>query len=336
MLNPTKTLISWKYVKDDIAISEELKNQVEKDRKEVEDILSWKDKRKLLIIGPCSLDFQEPILEYAKRLKKLSEKVDDKIKVVMRAYSAKPRTTVWWKWMQFSWEFWSGNNVSHWLITSRKLMIEIVKIWLPIADELLYPSRLWYFADLVTYFAIWARSSENQAHREISSLLDIPVWLKNPTSWDLVVAVNSLIAARTDQHITFWWHEWDTQWNPHTHIILRWRNFMWKSEPNYQSDNIEKIKEIMDEKWVKSKIIVDLNHDNSWKQCLKQPEILNECLRDSDEIIAWFMCESYLIDWNQKAKEDNIEAIEKWKSITDPCLWWEKTEEMVTDLYSKL
>jgi len=335
MKNPTKTLISWKYVRDDISISEDLKKQVAKDTKEVQDILSWKDSRKLLIIWPCSMDFREPILEYAKRLKKISDKVDDKIKVVMRAYSAKPRTTVWWKGVQFSGEFWSDSCVSNWLIYSRELMIDILKIWLPIADELLYPSRLWYFKDLISYFAIWARSSENQSHREISSLLDIPVWLKNPTSWDLVVAVNSLIAARSDQHITFWWDEWDTDWNKSSHIILRWKNFMWKSEPNYSKENVDLVEELMNKKWLKSKIIIDLNHENSWKQCLEQPRILNESL-ENWEIIAWFMCESYLVDWNQSAKEDNVEAIEKWKSITDPCLWWEKTEEMVNDLYWKL
>lgn len=335
-MNPTKTLISWKYVVDDNPISEKLEKQVLKDTKEIEAILSGKDSRKLMIIWPCSMDFQEPVLEYAKRMKKLSDKVDDKIKIVMRAYSAKPRTTVWWKWMQFSWEFWSGNSVSHGLIYSRNLMIEILKIWLPIADELLYPSRLWYFKDLVSYFAIWARSSENQSHREISSLLDVPVWLKNPTSWDLIIAVNSLIAARTDQHITFWGSEWDTNWNKNSHIILRWRNYMWKSEANYSKESTNLLQEIMDKKWIKSKIIMDLNHDNSWKNCLKQPEILNEVLENSWDLVAGFMCESYLIDWNQGAKEDDISGIEKWKSITDACLWWEKTEKMINELYLKL
>lgn len=331
-----RTLTS-EEVKEQLPINEWLKNDILSWKKEINDILHWVSQKKLLIIWPCSMDFPETIIEYAHRLSDLKKRVWDKIFIVMRTYTSKPRTTVGWKWMIFWGEFWTDWNINDWILTSRKLMINIAKLGLPVADEMLYPDLINRFDDILSYIAIGARSSENQHHREVASGLNIPVWIKNPTSWDYNVTVNSLKAVRSSQDVLMDWIHFHSFGNQNAHIILRGSNLNWVSSPNISDEVISTIDQIMNKSWISSKYVIDLNHENSWKNWLKQHENLKTALNlNNSNRVAWFMVESYLKDWNQKAEWVELNNIEKWKSITDHCVGWEGTEELVETLYQYL
>ncbi len=328
-MNNIIKLNSIERVKKSLPISDELQSKIIWHKKEISDILLWKSDKKLLIIWPCSMDYKYPILDYANRLKTISDKISDKIKVVMRTYTWKPRTTVWRKGMLYNWEHWSNWNINDGIMLSRELMIAINKIWLPVADELLYPNLIWYTDDLVSYLAVWARSVENQSHREVASWLDIPIWLKNPTSWDMLVLVNSLISVRTEQDLIINGRHVCSQWNENSHIVLRWSCLNWDVKSNISVEDIDNIKSIMRKVPILSKIIVDLNHDNSWKNWYNQQNNLLKVLELSDPDIVWLMIESYIYDWNQNANSLSHNEIIRWKSITDHCLWIDKTSELI-------
>lgn len=327
-------LITPEELKQEIKLSKEEIKQVINHQQQISNILNWKDSRKLIIAWPCSMDFKESIINYWQQLKILQKKYENKALFVMRTYDSKPRTTVWWKWMIQWWEFWSKANINEWLRNSRKIMKEIISLWLPVANELLYPWIYSYQNDILSYIAIGARSSEDQWHRELASAIETPVGVKNPTSWDTQITANSLIASRSEQPIFIPWMPSYSQWNPNSHIILRWANFNWESYPNISDEFINRVNKILQEKWISTKYIIDLNHDNSWKNADLQIENMriSKKLKNFDKI-AGFMVESYLFDGNQKADENNLESIEKWKSITDPCISIEKLEVLIKELF---
>jgi 3-deoxy-7-phosphoheptulonate synthase len=302
-------------------------------RNQIRNIFEWKDNRKILIIWPCSADFEDSLYEYAKFLAKIRDEVKDKILIVMRYYTEKPRTTTGWKWMvQNQW----------WIEDVRRIWINLInKYKLPLANELLYPHLLKYFDDIYTYLAIWARSTENQYHREISSWLHIPVWMKNPTSWDIKIMVNSIIAWRTPQTYTDTRHIYETKWNSFVHWVLR----LWQNWPNYSVSHIQEAYDLMIKKGIKNpSLIIDTSHDNckdkSWK---KHPEWQIEtlekvidwikCSPELSEVVKWFMVESYLFDWKQ---DENVPDPVHWLSLTDPCIWKEETKELICEMYENL
>lgn len=327
MLTKITTLVSPEELKSAMPTDKYIEDKISWWRKEFQDIIHDRSKKKVLIVWPCSMDWEDTLLEYAQRLKKISDKVEDKIMIIMRAYNAKPRTTVGWKWMIYDHE---------WIRLSRKIFWKINEIGLPIANELLYPDILPYYDDLLTYVVIWARNCENQQHREICSGLNIPVGMKNPTSWDPDISVNNIIAVHSPQQALIWWTIYKTEWNPDAHIVLRWSKFMWESKSNIDQESINKLEEVMRKKWVESKYIIDLNHDNSWGDWLMQPEILIDTLKLETDKLIWWMCESYMFDWNQKVSDENISKAVKWLSLTDKCLGIEKTEKMILDLYERI
>ncbi len=320
-------------IKKQLPLSDDLKSMVIESRKEISDIISWKSNKKLLIIWPCSMDFEESILEYAKQLKKISDEYKDHVYVVMRTYTSKPRSVVWWKWMIYNWEFWSWWDINEWIKKSRKIIIDILKLWLPVTDEMLYPNIYPYFDDIFSYMSIWARSCENQIHREVSSLLTIPVWIKNPISGDLNVLINSLISVRSPQQVLLWNNFYMSDGNPNSHIILRWSNWFWESVSNIE--DIPELDNLMSDKKIKSWIIVDLNHDNSWKDWSRQLDNLRDIMKMKNKLIRWFMVESYIEDWNQKIWEDS-KLVKRWLSLTDSCIWLNKTKQLFLELYSGL
>ncbi len=322
-------LPSLEKIKKQIPLDKKLVEKIKQDRQEIKNIILWKDDRKLIVVWPCSVDFEDSILDYARRLKKISDKVQDKYKIVMRTYTAKPRTTIWWKGVLYNGELGSKWNLADGVVFARKLMKQIIQIWLAIADEMLYPELIPYFDDILSYVAIWARSSENQSHREVGSGLDIALGVKNPTSGDLQVTVNSLIATRSVQQALLDKKQYRTEGNPYAHILLRGSNFDGLSKPNLDKNSIEKLKNILNKKWIKTKIIIDLNHDNSAKNGLKQPENMKKLLEMKDADIVGYMIESYIYDGNQKLDEEDIWAIKKGLSVTDHCLGIEKLEKML-------
>jgi 3-deoxy-7-phosphoheptulonate synthase len=321
-------------MKEKYGLSESAKNNLVKHKSELEDIFTWKDDRKILIIGPCSADFEESLYEYSEFLSGLQKKVEDKIKIVMRFYTWKPRTVWGWKGLQNSVP-WDKPDLSSGIENSRRIAINIIKKYnIPLADELLHPQLVNYFDDIFSYFAVWARSTENQFHREVISGLDIPVWMKNPSSGDIWIMCNSIKAWQTPSTYVIWKKIYSTIWNNLTHWILRWGSF-W---PNYSLKNIEQSFELT-KNINNPALIIDCNHSNSWKKWEKQVSIMEEVIGNIqwnklEKFVKWFMIESYLYDWRQDF--ENIDTVKKWLSLTDPCVGKEWTIKLVESLYEKL
>ncbi len=305
--------------------------------KEVAEVFEGKDNRMILVIGPCSADSEEPVIEYIHRLARLQEAVKDKILMIPRIYTNKPRTTGdGYKGMVHQPNPNEKPDMIKGLMAIRHLHIKaITDTGLSSADEMLYPDNYYYLSDVLSYVAVGARSVENQQHRLVASGIEIPVGMKNPTSGDISVMLNSITAAQHPQ--TFISRGWEvtTDGNPLTHAILRGSvDSKGRSHPNYHYEDLINLYEEYFERGLKNMgLIVDTNHSNSGKQYLEQVRICKEVLhscRHSDDIkslVKGFMIESYLEDGCQKIG-DGIYG----KSITDPCLGWEKTERLVLDI----
>jgi 3-deoxy-7-phosphoheptulonate synthase len=299
---------------------------VESYREQIRKILTWEDSRKILIIWPCSADFEDSLNEYAEFLAKINDEVKDRIFIIMRFYTWKPRTINWWKWM-----------IQDGIKGVREMWIKLTeKHNLPLADEMLNPHLLDYVDDIYTYLAIWARSTENQYHREVSSWLYIPVWMKNPTSWNIEIMVNSIKAWQYSHTYNGTRQVYETEWNPFCHWILRW----WENWSNYSLEHILKAYHLMEKGIKNPSLIIDTSHDNWRINGVKHPEnqvnILKSVMKDIQEkpelldFVKWFMVESYLFDWKQ---DEKIEYPKHWLSLTDPCIWLEKTKELIYTMY---
>ena len=308
---------------------------------EIADIFSGKDHRLLLIIGPCSADREDAVIDYITRLIPVQEKVKDKILMVPRIYTNKPRTTGdGYKGIASQPNPLEQPDMVKGLITMRHMHVRAVnETGFTCADEMLYPGNDGYLADVLSYVAVGARSVENQQHRLVASGLAVPVGMKNPTSGDLSVMLNSITAAQHPHVLSYCGWEVETQGNPLAHAILRgYVDNTGRTCPNYHYEDLMGLYEQYQAKNLQNMaVIVDTNHANSGKRHLQQPRIVNEVMhacRHSSEIrsmVKGFMVESYLVDGNQKVEEGIY-----GKSITDPCLGWEKTEAMIYELAEQL
>ena len=304
---------------------------------EIRDILTGKDSRFLLIIGPCSADREDAVLEYCERLAKLQEAVSDKLVLIPRVYTNKPRTTGdGYKGLLHQPDPRKTSDMLEGVIAIRRLHTNVLaSTGLPTADEMLYPDNYRYLSDLLSYVAVGARSVENQEHRLTSSGIDIPVGMKNPTSGDISVMLNSIMAAQHPHTFIYRGWEVDTTGNPLAHAILRgYVNKHGESMPNYHFEELERLYNAYTAKGLQNMaLIVDANHANSAKKYQEQPRICKEVLhscRHSGEIksmVKGFMIESYLEPGCQKIG-DGVYG----KSITDPCLGWEETIRLVQDI----
>lgn len=316
---------------DDILVKKEIRDR------ELAAIISGKDDRLLLVIGPCSSDNEEAVLEYARRLAKLQQVVKDRIFMVMRVYTAKPRTNGdGYKGLVHQPDSKGAPSLINGIKAVRNLHYRVItETGMTTADEMLYPENLSLVDDLVSYIAIGARSVENQQHRFVSSGIDVPTGMKNPTSGNLNIMFNAMYAAQSEQHFLFNGEEVKTSGNPFAHAILRGSvNEYGKHQPNYYYDNLLDTIAMYEQMELENPvIIVDTNHDNSGKNYLDQVRIVKQTLfnRDwNDQIrhyVKGFMIESYLEDGRQD------EPIVFGKSITDPCLGWEKTEKMILEMH---
>ena len=303
----------------------------------LKNIFSGKDNRLLLVIGPCSADREDAVLDYISRLRRVQEKVADKIVIVPRIYTNKPRTTGdGYKGMLHQPDPNADENMLKGLIAIRKLHIKALnETGFSCADEMLYPENHLYLSDVLSYVAVGARSVENQFHRLTASGLDIPVGMKNPTSGDISVMLNSIMAAQHPHTFIYRGWEVDTTGNPLAHAILRgYVNKHGESMPNYHFEELERLYNAYTAKGLQNMaLIVDANHANSGKKYQEQPRICKEVLhscRHSGEIksmVKGFMVESYLESGCQKIG-DGVYG----KSITDPCLGWEETIRLVQDI----
>lgn len=324
-------------IKEQLPVPEKVLAAKAKRDLEIAKVFTGEDDRIVLIIGPCSADLEEPVIDYIHRLAKLQEQVKDKILMIPRIYTNKPRTTGdGYKGMVHQPNPNEKPDMIKGLLAIRHLHIRaMTETGLSSADEMLYPENYAYLSDVLAYVAIGARSVENQQHRLVSSGIDQPVGMKNPTSGDISVMLNSITAAQHPQ--TFIYRGWEatTDGNPLCHAILRGSvDSKGSNFPNYHYEDLSRLYDAYAERNLKNMgLIVDTNHSNSSKQYLEQiricKEVLHSC-RHSEHIkrlVKGFMIESYIEDGCQKIGEGIY-----GKSITDPCLGWEKTERLVLDM----
>ena len=328
-------------VKTQLPVTPELAARKAQRDSGLRDILAGRDDRFLLIVGPCSADRPDAVLDYNLRLCRVQEQVADKIFIIPRLYTNKPRTTgEGYKGMLHQPDPLEQSDILKGLLTSRQLHLKtLAETGFTCADEMLYPENHAYLDDLLGYVAVGARSVEDQQHRLIASGLDVPVGMKNPTSGDYTVMLNAIMAAQHSH--TFVYRGWEavTEGNPYAHAILRgYVNKHGQSQPNYHFEELTRLHRMYAEKDVQNMaVIIDCNHNNSGKQHLEQVRIAGEVLhsrRTSPEIrklVKGIMIESYIEDGCQKIGEGIY-----GKSITDPCLGWEKTEKLIFEMADTL
>ena len=328
-------------IKTEYPVSTAVKELKERRDREIADIFTGKDSRLLLIIGPCSADREDAVLDYMNRLAEVQEKVKDKIYMIPRVYTNKPRTVgLGYKGMLHQPDPEKGEDMLEGIISIRKMHTDVVEqTGFTCAEEMLYPENHRYLSDLLAYVAVGARSVEDQFHRIVASGIGIPAGMKNPTAGDLTVMMNSITAAQASH--TFLYRGWEvtSAGNPFAHAIMRgYVDRFGRSHPNYHYEDLILVSKLYAKgKFENPAIIVDCNHNNSGKQYLEQvriaKDVLHSCRQSGDinKIVKGLMIESYLEDGCQKIGEGVY-----GKSITDPCLGWEKTEKLIYDLAEEL
>lgn len=304
---------------------------------EMRAILDGRDRRLMLIIGPCSADREDSVMDYVHRLVPVQEQVKDKLLIVPRVYTNKPRTNgAGYKGMLHQPDPSKKPDMLAGIIAIRRLHTRVVEeTGFACADEMLYPEDHRYLSDILGYVAVGARSVENQQHRLVASGLDVPVGMKNPTGGDLSVMMNSIYAAMGDHTFLYRGWEVETYGNPYAHAILRGCvNERGESRPNYHYEDLVQLYKLYTERAIKNPAcIVDCNHANSGKQYLEQTRIAKEVMHskrysaDINALVKGLMIESYIQDGSQKITECTY-----GKSITDACLGWEKTWQLIFDL----
>ncbi len=332
-----RELPSARVVKEMYPISDQLVSQKKANDEEIGKIFRGESDKFLLIIGPCSADREDAVLDYMNKLAEIRDKVSDKIVICPRIYTNKPRTTgAGYKGMLHQPDPNAPSDMLKGVISIRKLHIDVLaNTGFSTADEMLYPENYLYLSDLLSYVAVGARSAENQQHRLTASGLDVPVGMKNPTSGDLSVMMNSITAAQSGH--TFVYSNWEvhTDGNPLAHAILRGASNQYgRTLPNYHYEDLNLLCELYAKSGlVNPAVIVDTNHSNSGKRYDEQPRISKEILHsmrhseDINKMVKGLMIESYLVDGCQSPSGDVY-----GQSITDPCLGWEKTERLILDM----
>lgn len=328
-------------VKKEFPLTEHME-QVKADRdKKIRNVFDGSSDKFILVIGPCSADHREPVLEYISRLRRLEEQVSDKIIIIPRIYTNKPRTTgQGYKGMLHQPDPDGKPDMYKGIVAIRELHLAALREYdFTCADEMLYPENYRYLSDLLSYVAVGARSVENQQHRLTASGIEAPVGMKNPTGGDLSVMMNSIVAAQSSH--TFIYRGWEvtSDGNPYAHAILRgYIDFAGRSNSNYHYEDLLRVEELYEKSHlVNPSVLVDTNHNNSGKQYLEQIRIAKDIVHSRNQnatikrLVKGLMIESYIEDGAQGIGEHIF-----GKSITDPCLGWEKTEKLILDLADKL
>ncbi len=318
-------------------ITSKMQDIYEKRDVEIKKVLSGESDKFILIVGPCSADYEESVIDYISRLRKVQDKVEDKIIIIPRIYTNKPRTTgAGYKGMLHQPDPLHEEDMLKGITKIRKLHMRALKeAEFTCADEMLYPENYRYLSDLLAYVAVGARSVENQQHRLTASAIDVPVGMKNPTSGDLSIMMNSISAAQ--QGHTFIYRGWEVEstGNPYAHAILRGGvNAQGDNLANYHYEDLMKVYESYQERGLKNmSVIIDANHANSNKRYMEQIRISKDVMHsrrvnaDIRSLVKGIMIESYIEDGAQTAGNGVY-----GQSITDPCLGWEKTERLIYEL----
>ena len=328
-----KAIASPAEVMNKVKVSEKAKETVVKGRAGIEAILDGRDSRKIVVVGPCSIHDADAALEYASKLKKLSEKVEDKLLIVMRTYFEKPRTTVGWKGFIYDPYLDDSYSLKEGVVLARKMLAEINEMGLPTATEVLGPIIIQYYADLICWSAIGARTAESQTHRELASGLSMPVGFKNGTEGNLDIAINAIVSAQASHHFVGMDDDGrvsvvDTSGNPYGHLILRGG----KSGPNYSEADVAAAVKDCDDAKVMSSLIVDCSHANSGKDFRGQAAVWRnvwEQIRAGSHIKG-LMLESNLFEGSQSIGGGWGE-LKRGVSVTDSCMGWGETERLVME-----
>ncbi|MGO1499753.1 MAG: 3-deoxy-7-phosphoheptulonate synthase [Marinobacter sp.] len=315
-----------------LPVDEGLATQVDKHRQAVRSILHGTDDRTLVVVGPCSIHDEVAALEYGKKLKALADAVSDRFLIVMRAYLEKPRTTVGWKGLLYDPERTGAGDLNEGLLRSRRLLLNLTEMGLPLATEALSPFAMDYLGDLVSWTAIGARTTESQIHREMVSGLPMPAGFKNGTDGGIGVAINAMKSgAHPHHHLGVSSHGApvmvSTRGNPDTHLVLRGGRGM----TNYDEVNIQHAAQSLSGAGLCGAIMVDCSHDNACKQSERQIDVAREVMRQKragSTSIRGLMLESFL----EAGRQDDGDDLRYGCSITDPCLGWEQTEGLLRSL----
>lgn len=338
-IESSKVLMTSTQMKKQLPLSQTAKETVLRGREAIQDILTGEDPRQFIIVGPCSLHDPKAALEYAKKLKELANKVEDRLLIVMRVYFEKPRTTVGWKGLINDPDLDGSFNVQKGLLTARQLLIEIAELGLPAATESLDPVTPQYLSELVSWTAIGARTIESQTHREMASGLSMPVGFKNSTDGNIQVALDAIQAARTSHHFLGMNQVsqvsiFKTKGNAYSHIILRGGG----GQPNFDAATVTWAERKLEELKLPQTIVIDCSHGNSYKKHDLQSVVFQNVLQqilDGNRSIVGMMLESNLNEGNQKIPRD-LSQLKYGVSVTDKCINWQETESIILSAYKSL
>ena len=331
----TRPLLSPAFIKSELPIAEEVAQLVARTRDRIRNILEGKDKRVLVVVGPCSIHDVAAAKEYGERLAKLRSQFQEQLEIVMRVYFEKPRTTVGWKGLINDPHLDNSYDINTGLRTARKLLLDLAEIGLPAATELLDPITPQYIADLICWTAIGARTTESQIHRQMASGLSMPVGYKNGTDGSFKAAINAMLTAKIPHH--FLGINQDglasivrTTGNPDGHLVLRGGAV----KPNYEASDIEAASNALKQKAMNSRLMIDCSHGNSSKDFTKQTTVLNSInqqIETGSQHIVGVMIESHLVAGSQSIPQDGKPTV-YGQSITDACVNWETTQTMLHSL----
>ncbi|MGF1725018.1 3-deoxy-7-phosphoheptulonate synthase [Photobacterium nomapromontoriensis] len=326
-LMPTPAEVEAAYpITDDIA------DHIAHSRRQVEAILSGDDTRLLVIVGPCSVHDTDAAIDYAKRLLEMQAKYKDQLFIVMRTYFEKPRTVVGWKGLVSDPNLDGSLDLAKGLHTARKLLVDINQMGMPTATEFLDMVTGQYLADLITWGAIGARTTESQIHREMASALSCPVGFKNGTDGNIKIAVDAIRATR-ESHVfcspskTGEMTIYRTSGNPYGHVILRGGKM-----PNYHHDDVAASCETLTDFGLPARLIVDFSHGNCQKQHKRQLDVAADIcqqIMNGSHSVAGVMAESFIVEGSQTVDVDHLDALTYGQSITDPCINWDDTVTML-------
>ncbi|SDB02361.1 MULTISPECIES: 3-deoxy-7-phosphoheptulonate synthase [unclassified Butyrivibrio] len=330
-------LPSPEEIRDEFPLSKDLIELKKKRDKEIADVLTGNSDKFLVIVGPCSADNEDAVCDYVSRLAKVNDKVKDKLIIVPRVYTNKPRTTgEGYKGITSQPDPEGKTDFRAGLVAMRHMQIRAIEeSGLTAADEMLYPENWGYVEDILSYVAIGARSVEDQEHRMVASGFGVPAGMKNPTSGTLSVMLNSVYAAQLPHSFVYRGYEVKTSGNPLSHCVLRGsQNKHGQSQPNYHYEDLSLLAYLYSERDIKNPAaIIDANHNNSGKKYQEQVRIVKEVLhsrnqnKNISELVKGVMIESYIEEGCQKIGEGIY-----GKSITDPCLGWDDTERLLLDI----
>ena len=324
-------------LKEEFPVTDDIRRIKEERDQEIADILTGRSDKFILIIGPCSADREDAVLDYMNRLAKVQEQVKDRLFFIPRVYTNKPRTKgIGYKGMLHQPDPEKEEDMLAGIIAIRQLHTDVAReTGFTCAEEMLYPENHRYLSDLLSYVAVGARSVENQQHRIVASGIGVPAGLKNPTSGDITVMMNSVVAAQSPQKFQYRGWEVKTQGNPLAHCILRgYVDKFGRNIPNYHYEDLQNLQEAYDKLNLENPaVIVDTNHSNSGKKYLEQIRIAKDVLHSRSQspkicsLVKGLMIESYIEDGAQKIGEGVY-----GKSITDPCLGWKRSEKLIYQL----